>query len=329
MGALASLCDDTRGDWGASSPVGTVHTVLIAEKDNFLTHHDGAARLFLADKSHAACLKRVKAVQAFHQGGSRGWADIGYNTLVCPHGRLIEGRGVLTVGAQCPGYNRAGIGSQLMVGGSDPLVGAMLNRQRRFYNELVDLRNASMRKMGHRDGVSTECPGDEAEAWVKAGMPIIGGSGGQSAPIPAPTPENSVPNIPGTKLPILDVDGSMGPKTVLALGTVMKARGFAVAPSTTIRPDLIKAIQKDLNAKGLRDRDGRKLVEDGKGLGPNTSGRYPSSGWTRTITALERGRGETGGQLSGYLDAHDSALVRSLQRDLNYGGTKDSPLYVG
>jgi hypothetical protein len=166
-----------------------VYTVPITDKDQFLNHWDGGSPLGLADKSHSACLARVKADQTFHMGPSRGWSDIGYNTLCCPHGRLIEGRGVLTVGAQCPGYNRSGIGSQLMVGGSDKLPAAMLNRQRRFYDDLKQLRNETTRKMGHRDGYSTSCPGDEIEAWVKNGMPMLG----PASPIPVPFPVDPRP----------------------------------------------------------------------------------------------------------------------------------------
>lgn len=197
MSLLSSLCDDTREDWGAHAPTMQVFTVPLSDKDQFLTHWDGEAALGLAEKSHAECLKRVREVQAFHQGSSRGWADIGYNTLTCPHGRLIEGRGVLTVGAQCPGYNRSGVGSQLMVGGGDKLSAAMLNRQRRFYDELLDLRKGeATRKMGHRDGYSTSCPGNEAEAWVRNGMPILGPGSAIPAPLPV-EPRPQVKRAPG------------------------------------------------------------------------------------------------------------------------------------
>lgn len=184
MGLLSSLCDDTRADWGAVSPSYAVYAVPITDKDQFLTHWDGDSALGLADKPHSACLARVRADQQFHMGSARGWADIGYNTLVCPHGRLIEGRGVLTVGAQCPGYNRSGVGSQMMVGRGDKIPAVMLTRQRQFYDELVAMRHETMRKMAHRDGTSTSCPGDQLAAWVHQGMPI-----GVASPIP------SVPSV--------------------------------------------------------------------------------------------------------------------------------------
>jgi len=197
MGALAYLCDDTRGDWGAASG-GVVNVVPVSDKDQFLSHWDGGSALGLAAKSHAQCLARVKAVQTFHMGSSRGWADIGYNTLVCPHGRLIEGRGVLTVGAQCPGYNRSGIGSQFMIGGSDGLPAVMLNRQRKFYDDLYQIRKEVQRKMGHRDGTSTSCPGDPVYGWVVKGMPIIGAT---PTPTPTPPPAPVVVNPPGPRHP--------------------------------------------------------------------------------------------------------------------------------
>lgn len=298
MPALSHLCDDTREDWGAAPSRG-VNFVDLSEKADFLTHHDGAARLHLADKSHDACLERVRAVQRFHMGPSRGWDDIGYNTLLCPHGRLIEGRGVLAVGAQCPGHNRSGIGSQLMVGGSDPNPARMLNRQRKFYDTLVGLRGSSMRKMGHRDGVATECPGDELEKWVKAGMPIIGGTGGHTAPIPAPKPQPAPKPSSG-----LVVDGKLGPATIKRWQKVMgtEADGVISRPS-----ELVRAVQRHLNAKGAR------LVVDGKGIGSNNGGDY---GPTATVKALQRYLGTTA---DGVLSHPTSEAVKALQRRLNSG----------
>lgn len=207
MGLLSNLCDDTREDWGAVAPSSTIYTVPLTDKDQFLTHWDGGSPLGLAGKPHSACLAQVKRDQAFHMGPSRGWADIGYNTLVCPHGRLIEGRGVLTVGAQCPGYNRSGIGSQLMVGKGDPLSQAMLIRQRQFYNEIHSMRGGEpTRMMGHRDGFPTECPGDPALKWIRGGMAIPGAGGLPSTPTPSPstpTPPSippAVSNPPGPRL---------------------------------------------------------------------------------------------------------------------------------
>lgn len=173
MGALSNLLDDSRSKWGARAPEQRIYTVPVTQKDYFVNHWDGGDALGLAGKPHSACLARVKSDQNFHMGPSRQWADIGYNALICPHGRAIEGRGLLTVAAHCPGYNSNGVGVQFMVGGDDPLPDVMLNRARELYDDLAKLGGPT-HKMGHSDGYPTECPGSEILAWVRRGMPLMG-----------------------------------------------------------------------------------------------------------------------------------------------------------
>lgn len=138
----------------------------------------------------------------------------------------------------------------------------------------------------------------------------------------------AAPRIPGTNLPLLDIDGDLGGKTIFALGTVMKARGFAVVPSKTVRADLVRAIQTDLRQHGKKDARGKAIVVDGRGFGSNSSGRYPATGYTRTIQALQIGHGVKPSRADGVFDAGRSSEVMRIQRDLNNGGVKDSPLYT-
>jgi hypothetical protein len=119
---------------------------------------------------HAGCLARVKQDQAFHMD-SNGWSDIGYNGLVCQHGRAIEGRGIDYVGAHCPDHNTTGYGFQFMVGGAQQPTDAAKARMRRLYDDATAHSKRTLAKRGHRDGFATACPGDQIYAWVKAGMP--------------------------------------------------------------------------------------------------------------------------------------------------------------
>ena len=48
--------------------------------------------------AHDKCAGKVRSIQGFHRD-SRGWADIAYNAVVCPHGYVFEGRGVHTKSA--------------------------------------------------------------------------------------------------------------------------------------------------------------------------------------------------------------------------------------
>lgn len=137
------------------------------------------------------------------------------------------------------------------------------------------------------------------------------------------------PKIPGTNLPLLDIDGDAGSNTFLAWGTVMKARGFSVIPARICRSDLVKAVQLDLRQKGIADREGKRLVVDGVGLGSNTISSYPKTGWTRTISALQIGHGVLRANADGVFDKFESSEVKRIQRDLNNNGVNDSPNYNG
>lgn len=149
----------------------------------------------------------------------------------------------------------------------------------------------------------------------------ISGSGGGSAENPY--------YIPGTTLPLLDIDGDLGPRTIKALGTVLKARGHALTPSTVVTTALVKAVQAELNKGGIKDREGKTLVVDGKGFGSNSNGRYPATGWTRTISACQIGHGVSSANADGYFDKGESSEVKRIQRDVNSGGVKDSPFFNG
>jgi N-acetylmuramoyl-L-alanine amidase len=59
------------------------------------------------------CIKTMKDLQDF-QIDKRGWADIGYNFLICNDNdnqqRIYRGRGWTHVGAHCIGYNYRSLG---------------------------------------------------------------------------------------------------------------------------------------------------------------------------------------------------------------------------
>lgn len=165
------MFDDLRADWGAAAPTNHLALVSPTRRTEFYNHYDGGSPLGLAARPHSACLKKVRDDQRFHQSPSRGWSDIGYNGLVCQHGRAIEGRGIDYVGAHCPDHNTVAYGMQFMVGGDEKPTPAAYARMRRLYDDCVDRSGHPLSKRGHRDGYATACPGDAIYAWVKAGMP--------------------------------------------------------------------------------------------------------------------------------------------------------------
>ena len=183
------LFDDSRAAWGAApNKSGSGTYVAPSRRIGVSWHYNGGSKRGLAARPHSACLTMVKAIQRMHQSGN-GWQDIGYNLLVCPHGRAIEGRGADVVGAHSPGVNVTHYGVQTLTGGSEALTPAQIARMQQLD---ADLRSRSplTREWGHRDdkAASTECPGDYIESLVKAGT-FTRKPAPTAAPAPKPVPE--------------------------------------------------------------------------------------------------------------------------------------------
>lgn len=294
----------SRAQWGAKAWRSTVHRVSMREKVAFLVHYHGGS---VAQQVGVAVPRNVERIHL-----ANGWAGVGYNFLVDQDGVAYEGRGWDGVGSQCPGFNRSGIGVYVAVGGSQKPSDAALNTVRALYDEGCRRSGNALRKMGHRDGVATACPGTILYAWVKDGMPSAGytGGGGMTAPTPS-KPKPAPKPDPKPKRQKVEVDGWLGRKTItqwqLDAGT--EPDGVISYP----RSSLVVAEQERLNRKGVRDRKGKKLVVDGKGVQSNENGRYPHKGSTSTLEALQR---ELGTTVDGALSA-PSDWVKAKQRQLN------------
>jgi hypothetical protein len=237
------IYDDDRSDWGAAAPL-YINAVAITSRTEYFTHYDGGVNVGLFGKDHARCLERVKAIQTFHMK-ERGWSDIGYNALVCVHGRLIQGRGRDRVGAHCTNHNTSGIGVQFMVGGTEKITDVMKARMRKFYDQSCSAAGTTLAKKGHRDGMSTDCPGDYAYAWVQAGMPYPAGS--VVTPPPTPTYRWTRENVKSLQslLECPLVDGLWGDNTD---GRFMAFRAVA-NPSISQTTSQIRLVQSIVEAR--------------------------------------------------------------------------------
>jgi len=123
---------------------------------------------------HSTCDNKVRGIQDFHMDG-RGWSDIAYNYVNCPHGYTYEGRGYderSSANGQ-NSYNYASFATQAMWGSrAGAKVPNALKDALLFSMAILrDKGNATDVVKGHRDWHSTDCPGDELYAWVKAGCP--------------------------------------------------------------------------------------------------------------------------------------------------------------
>ncbi|MGC4106039.1 MAG: N-acetylmuramoyl-L-alanine amidase [Thermomicrobiales bacterium] len=281
----------TRADWGAA-PARWASALRLAAVKHIVIHHPGSAGI-LAGKNVAALLR---GWQQYHQKG-RGWADIAYNEAVDQAGKVWLLRGDRADGSV------KDLGGQVysilaVLGNGEQPSAAMLAAIRRRV-EYHQGRMPAAKVCGHRALRSTSCPGDELAGWIKAGMPAE-----PSTPEPKPEPK--------PKPAKLELTGLLDTVTIRrlqeVLGTV--ADGKISQPSSMV----VAELQRRLNAAGARDRYGNRLVVDGSGLRPNTTGRWPAT-TTRTIWALQR---YLGVRPDGYL-SKPSDTIRELQKRLNAG----------
>jgi hypothetical protein len=170
---------------------------------------------------HAVCVSLVQSIQGYHMDGN-GWIDIGYSFVACPHRKVFEGRGL----HHLPAANGAGlnaghyavlglVGNAGLVEPPDGVLHAILDAV-----EYVRERgNAGKEIKGHRDGYSTDCPGEPLYAWVRRGAPRPGG--GTTPPPDTPT----APPFPGRLLKYPPV---MRGEDVRTWQQQMKVRGFDI-----------------------------------------------------------------------------------------------------
>ncbi|MFJ4808481.1 peptidoglycan recognition protein family protein [Streptomyces longwoodensis] len=138
-------------------------------------HYEGtpvSARLL---DDHSACIAEWKAIRASHLANTQeNYSDIAYNYGACPHGYLLEGRGIgKRTGANGnQELNRAHyaivglVGTEGVTRPTDAMLGAI-----RDGIELLRKHGAGTEIKGHRDGYATACPGPALYAWVQSGAP--------------------------------------------------------------------------------------------------------------------------------------------------------------
>ncbi|WP_435107780.1 peptidoglycan recognition protein family protein [Nocardiopsis synnemataformans] len=138
-------------------------------RSGLVIHYDSADQ-GLARKDHAACLKYWRDTRSFHTGPSRGWADIAYSFMGCAHGYVLEGRGLYKTQAAQPGGNTSHYSVTLATGPTDVITPEQINAVRALRQWLMEPDTSiAGTVLGHRDFISTSCPGDRAYALVEDG----------------------------------------------------------------------------------------------------------------------------------------------------------------
>jgi uncharacterized protein with LGFP repeats len=172
----------TRQQWGADPSLGdkcwpprygtTFKTVFV--------HHTVTSNDY--DESESASI--VRGIYAYHTQ-SRGWCDIGYNFLVDRYGNVFEGRrGGMRLpvrGAHAGDYNTNSTGISLMgnfeeVRAPRRMKGALVRliawrmgtAYHGGYGKAFIYDSWFKRISGHRDAMSTACPGGYVYDWLPA-----------------------------------------------------------------------------------------------------------------------------------------------------------------
>ncbi|MGW2591946.1 peptidoglycan recognition protein family protein [Streptomyces sp. NPDC001515] len=138
-------------------------------------HYEGTAVSTRLAVDHTLCVEQWKNIRASHLANeAENYSDVAYNYAACPHGYLLEGRGLgKRTGANGnQALNRAHYAIVGLVGSSgltEP-TDAMLSAIRDGI-DLLRKNGAGNEIKGHRDGYATACPGGPLYAWVQKGAP--------------------------------------------------------------------------------------------------------------------------------------------------------------
>lgn len=161
-----------RIEWGAKQPTRSMSEQY--HPPEAFVHYSaspGASKLNSFAKQSAA----VRAIQDYHQG--QGWADVGYHYIVCqPYfplrkARVFRCRNTMYVPAAQAGHNTGTIAICVIADGSNGL-----KRNTRYAIEQLLRYHGTVKTVGgHRDVVSTSCPGDK----IYAALPTIARASGK------------------------------------------------------------------------------------------------------------------------------------------------------
>ncbi len=175
----------SRSSWKARAADGCDEDGYSAFGDTTLganIHHSAGSNSY--SKSQSASI--VRGIQKFHQSG-RGWCDIAYNFLVDKYGQIFEGRsgGVdrpvrgshsgnntvneLTMGVALMGNLDKAKPSTPMKSSTVALVAWRLGTYYKPAKGTLKIGGKTLNRIsGHRNVVSTACPGKYGYAWIGA-----------------------------------------------------------------------------------------------------------------------------------------------------------------
>lgn len=159
-----------RSSWARMGVARMGNIVPMNGVDRITVHHDGMNAFTSTDQSSAA--SRIESIRDSHtkrkaRDGSL-WADIGYHYVIDPAGRIWEGRDVRYQGAHVEFNNEHNLGV-LCLGNYNlqrPTTAQKATLDRFVAEQMRRYRVTITRVYTHRELKSTECPGENLQAYM-------------------------------------------------------------------------------------------------------------------------------------------------------------------
>lgn len=218
----------TRAQWNARPPT-EVHALNPAEVVRFVVHYSGASRS-----------QSVRSIQDYCMDNKKH-TDIDYNDVV-KDGKRYIGRG-WNKGGHILDHNSSSYGV-CVVGQDGDATDADMNTVREIYEEVCATLGRRITMTTHRGVLGrsyTDCPGDELDSWVQAGMPYKG----NGAPIP------SFPPFPGRNLKYTKGKAMLRGADVRTWQARMRERGWRISVDGAYGPESAGVATRFQQEKGL------------------------------------------------------------------------------